>query len=225
MTIERNPLTDIVQQAHDHMVSALSPQAPALDGVAWTAVHLAAVERVVYPAVLRRVPGARSRLRLQLSVDQRLQQALWRLDRRLTGDMASVATPVEILVGRLLPLVEQHAAGEAALLAELCEVLDADGREALAGDLAALMTRAPTRPHPHTPHIRFTDALTFRVESWIDRLRDQMDNRHVPTPRHPRLVHPVGKWGAYLTAQPYPGDRPSGSAKADDRRADAEPRP
>lgn len=219
MEMQLDQLADATQQAHAHVVSALPPQAPTLDGVAWASVHLAAVERALYPAVLRRLPGFRSRVRMQMAVDKRLQQALWWLDRRLTGDMASASTPVEHLVGRLLRRFDEHCAGEAALLAELCEVLDEGGQKTLAGDVAALMTRAPTRPHPHTPHLGFTDPLTFAVESWVDRIRDQMDNRSVCTPRQPRVVHPVGKWGAYLTAQPYPGVRPP-AVDADGRRDD-----
>jgi hypothetical protein len=42
------------------------------------------------------------------------------------------------------------------------------------------------------------------LESWVDRIRDAMDNRTIPTPRPARIALPVGKWGAYLTAQPYP---------------------
>jgi hypothetical protein len=204
METDFHDLADVMQQAHAHTIAALSPDAPTLDGVTWCAVHLAAVERAIYPAVHRRVPEARSRVRRQMAVDHQLQHALWCLDRRLTGNMASALTPVENLAARIRLLVQEHAAGEAALLAELCQFLDEDGQAVLVGDLAALVARAPTRPHPNTPHVRFTDPLTFALESWVDRIRDAMDNRTIPTPRPRRSALPVGKWGAYLTAQPYP---------------------
>jgi hypothetical protein len=123
--------------------------------------------------------------------------------------MASAATSVESLTARIRPVFEEHAAGEAQLLDALCDVLDAHGQAALVDELAALMVRAPTRPHPSTPHVRLTDPLTFTVEGWIDRIRDALDNRTVPTPRRRRVPVPVGKWGAYLTAQPYPVEHAS----------------
>jgi hypothetical protein len=141
---------------------------------------------------------------MQMAVDHRLQHALWELDRRLTGDMSSLSASLDGLTVRLRRLVDEHAAGEAALLTELRQVLDGDEQKALADELAALMVRAPTRPHPHTPHVRMTDALTFAVESWVDRIRDQLDSRIIPTPRPHRVARPVGRWGAYLTGQSFP---------------------
>lgn len=207
-TVEADRLTQAIAQAHDAATAALAPQTITLDGVTWPSVHLAAVERALYPAALQHLPDARHRVHAQMTVDHRLQQALWWLDRRLTGSMDLATIAVDGLVDRIRVLLDEHTAGESVLVQDLCQALDDEQQEVLAARLETLMSRGPTRPHPHTPHRRMTDALTFTVESWVDRIRDQLDSRTICTPRVHRAPHPVGKWGAYLAALPLPPVQP-----------------
>jgi hypothetical protein len=196
-------LSTAVTQPHEAALSGLTTGANPLITITWTSVHLAAVERVLYPAIARRLPGSRMAVRRLMAVDHRLQNALWRLDRRVTGDVRSSSLVVDDLVRQVRDLLAEHAHAEEALLAELQQVLADEEQAALIDRLAGVICRAPTRPHPNTPHSRVTDALAFRIESWCDSIRDSLDCRSIPSPRRVRAPHPIGRWGAYLTAQPF----------------------
>lgn len=204
-------LVDAVEQPHDHALATIEDdRTSSLVAVAWAATHLAAVERVLYPVAARVLPDGRRRVRTQLSWDRRLHKALWRLDRRLTGDVHSALEPVDLLEQDVLDALQQHAAAERSLVTELEQLLDADARRELLQRLDDAVEQAPTRPHPDTPHTRLTDGLLFRLDALGDRWRDLMDNRPVPTPRRRRPALRPGRWGSYLMAAPYPVE-PAGS--------------
>lgn len=208
------------EHSHARALAALDRQgAASLAAVTWTSVHLAAAERVLYPAVLRHVPHARHRVRTQLDADRRLHQALWQLDRQVTGAQAQVRTSAELLVADVRSALAEHAAGEQALLDELHDVTDAAQQDGLAARLAAVSAHAPTRPHPDTFHGRLLGSVSFTVEAWADRVRDAFDGRSVPTPHRLRPTPAVGKWGSYLTAAPRHAEPTDGT----DGRPEAEP--
>ncbi|HVM26657.1 MAG TPA: hemerythrin domain-containing protein [Mycobacteriales bacterium] len=199
-------LTAAVAEPHDRAVEALEDRWP--DAVVWCSAHLSAVDRVLYPALQRHVPGGRREVRRVRAVDHRLQQAVCRLDRRLTGATHLAPIPLPVLGDQVRAALLDHAEAERVLLQALQAILDQQRQEELVHRLADAMTTAPTRPHPHTPHTPLA-AVTGWLDAVADRARDVMDNRVDPTGRPGRAVSPCGRWGCYLMGIPYPQDRPA----------------
>jgi hypothetical protein len=198
-------LIDAVETAHEQICTALDDTGTSsLVAVAWAAAHLAAVERTVYPAAARALPNGRRRVRSQLACDRRLHLALWRLDRRLTGDANASRHPVGDLEEEVRTAARQHATGELSLVGQLERLLDVEAQRALVQRLDDAVLRAPSRPHPNTPHLRLTDGAVFRLDALVDRWRDLMESRPDATPRRRRAVRRPGRWGSYLMAMPYP---------------------
>lgn len=204
-------LAGAVEHAHDAALAALDdPQRDSLGAVTWLSVHLAAVDRVVYRAAERAVPDGAARIAEQRRADHRLVEALWRLDRRLTGDVHQGAVPVATLEQEVRDLLAAHTAGEREVLQGLSAVLDDDALQALSGDLQQAMLRSPTRPHPDVPHGRRTSGVVSWLEGVVDRVRDLLDSRSVPTPHREPVLPRVTRWGTYGTAgtaRPGPDER------------------
>ena len=109
---------------------------------------------------------------------------------------------------RRLPVRLRRFAG--AVLA-LGEVLTPEQQEDLRERLAAALLRSPTRPHPDTRHGRFGGGLAFWFDGVVDRVRDSLDSRSVPTPHRAPVLRPVTRWGAYAlgtTSVRVPPERP-----------------
>lgn len=171
--------------------------------VAWCSAHLVATQRVLYTAAARRLPDGTRRTRVQRAVDHRLLQAVCRLDHKLTGDAQLSSVSVAALGDEVRALLKEHAQAEDRLVAELMTVLDAQEQQQLAQRLAKAMRCAPTRPHPHSGHLPL-GALVARLDACVDRIRDLMDNRVVPTPQALRSARVPGRWACYLMGTPYP---------------------
>ena len=189
---------------HEMAFAALDDaEGSAFAAVAWCSAHLVAAHRVLYAEAAKRLPDGARRVRAQRAVDHRLEQAVCRLDRKLTGDTHLCATSVTELAEDVRGVLSEHAAGEAELVADLIGVLDDEEQEQLATRLARAMRCAPTRPHPHTRRLPL-GALVSRLDACIDRARDLMDNRLAPTPYAARAPRTPGRWGCYLMGTPYP---------------------
>jgi hypothetical protein len=200
---DRDGLRD-VDHAHKHARAALDdPSANSLAAVTWASAHLASVSRVLHPVIAKTLPRGRELVARQSAVDRELQQALWRLDRRLTGDVHLSRAPVADLEEDVREALARHESGEARLVDRLREVLDARQQRELGERLETVLLRSPTRPHPHAG----TRALPFWLDAVVDRVRDSMDNRDVPTPH--KVVRPrrLGRWGAYLLGVPGPEEQ------------------
>lgn len=197
-------LQSAVLAPHDLALAALREVDPGpLAAVAWCSAHLVAVHRVLYAAARRRLPDGQRCVRAQRASDHRLQLALCRLDRRLTGDTHLSSIPVQELADEVRARLHDHAEAEQDLVAGLLTVLSAAEQEQLGTRLAQAMQRAPTRPHPHTRHMPLA-GLVSQLDACVDRLRDLMDNRVVPTPHRIRAAREPGRWGHYLMGTPYP---------------------
>lgn len=203
-------------RAVDHLQAALAePHARALEAlgegspggpvaaVGWCSAHLAAVDRVLYPAVLRHLPKRRRAVRAARAQDRRLQQAVFRLDRRLTGDATLDHIPLADLRDEVRAALQAHAEVEAGLVDDLCAVLPPPERRALTQRLSVVMGTSPTRPHPHVRHTPLSPLVGW-CDALVDRARDAMDNRADPLGRPPRVVAAPGRWGSYLLGIPYP---------------------
>lgn len=195
-----------VTEPHARALEALDGDAPDVPiAVAWCSAHLVAADRMLYAAVQRRVPDGRRLVRGARQIDHTLQQAVCRLDRRLTGDQHLADVPVAVLVDQVRELLQAHADAEHQLVLVLEALLDRPEQQQLAASLSAATGDAPTRPHPHTRHTP-ASGLVARVDAAVDRARDAMDNRVVSVGRRQRATRPVGRWGSYLLGTPYPND-------------------
>lgn len=205
MRTENRDLVSVVAEPHTRARAALQePQQGSLPAVAWCSAHLTAVDTVLYKAVRRQLPrSAREHLRAACRADHALQQAVYRLDRRITGDIHLVHLPVERLAAEVGHALNAHVVAEERVVARLQALLSAQEQQELADALAAATAEAPTRPHPHTRHTPLA-RLVARVDAGVDRVRDVLDNRVAPLGRRTRPARPMGRWGAYLTGTPYP---------------------
>lgn len=214
---QRDLRTD-VEHAHRHARAALDdPAASPLAAVAWLATHLGAVEWVLYPAARSTLPDGPSRVPAQLSTDHRLHAAAHRLDRYATGDVHLGGASRVDLVTAVRRCLDEHEQGELALLDDLCRDLAAEDQTELAERLARALLRSPTRPHPDVHHGRFRGVALW-AEGVVDRTRDLLDSRVVPTPRRPVTLRAVTRWGAYGTAgtvaSPHWDDKPARAVPA-----------
>lgn len=205
------PMSSAVDDPHARALAALErPEPDALAAIAWCSAHLAAADCVLYARAERHVRNGRQRVRGARAIDHTLQQALCRLDRRLTGDVHLAEVTVDDLVHELRKRLLLHVDSERRLVQSLEVVLDRGAQEELADRLREATAVAPSRPHPHTRHTRLAPLLA-RVDAGVDRVRDVMDNRVVPTARPPRTPRRAGRWGCYLMGTPYPEKERSGS--------------
>lgn len=197
-------LLAVVDEPHDLVLAALEdPEVGGLSAVTWCSEHLVAADRVLYRAAQRHVPDAKRRVHAARAADHALQQALCRLDRRLTGDVHLSVRTVDALAEQVRERLQVHAQAERRLVAALVEALAPGEQQELAHRLAAATTAAPTRPHPHTRHTPLS-ALVARVDAVVDRARDVLDNRTVPSDRRVRGARVPGRWGCYLMGAPFP---------------------
>ena len=197
-------LRSSVEGPHELALAGLAGRDPdRLAAVAWCSAHLAAVDRVLYAAAEQRLPDGPQRVHDLRGIDQLVQQAVLRLDRRLTGDTHLSELPVDELADEVRVALREHADHEHALVDELQRVLDRAEQEALTDQLVTAMRHAPTRPHPHTPHTPLSGLVGY-VDAGVDRVRDLMDNRVVPTPHDTRPPRVPGRWASYLMGVPYP---------------------
>ncbi len=198
-------LWQIVEHPHDQALAALrDPETSSLAAVSWGATHLASVARVLHPQARRVLPHGRARLRSVVEADRRLQRALWRLDRRLTGDVHVAAQEVRNLEQDVEVALQEHARREHDLLDELVDQVPQREQEVLATRIADAVRSAPTRPHPDAPTSGVAGALAYRIDAGADHLRDLMDSRVVPTPHDVRAPQAVSRWGAYVMGAPFP---------------------
>ncbi len=219
-SVADHSLTSAVEQPHGEALRCLDdPDAGALCAVTWAAAHLAAVGRVVYPVARKVLPDGASRVRGLLEVDRRLQQALWRLDRRMTGDVHLCHIPEDVLEDRVREWLDRHAQLERALVDDLRAALGEEQERDLVQQLADVMPHAPTRPHPDTPRFLALTTLAFKLDALADHLRDVMDNRRVPTPRLTKPALKPGLWGSYLMGTPYRDDAERAERPEDARTA------
>ena len=212
-------LADAVLHPHAQAAAALDdPGTSSLAAVTWLAAHLAATEQCLYTLARRRLPDGAARVRELVVVDQRLHDALWRLDRRLTGDVHLRGDDVDELERAVRARLEEHAERERTLLEELALALDEAEVADLVEQTASVLRHAPTRPHPHTSHHPWVSGAMFRLDAFADRLRDLMDNRDVPTPHDVPVPREAGRWGSYLLGRPYgwPGIDPGSDDETDD---------
>jgi hypothetical protein len=197
-----------LEHPHQATLAALDDLgADPLAAITWTCTHLASVARVLHPQARRVLPDSHHRMNAVAAADHALQDATWWLDRRLTGDARVAAHDVEELKDAVRIALDLHTTLEHGLVLELVQHLTPAEQQTLAARLAEAVRRGPTRPHPNTPLRGPLAAIGFRVDAEADHVRDLIDSRSWPTPHDHPQARASGRWGAYLTAAPYPPER------------------
>jgi hypothetical protein len=176
-----------------------------LDAVWWLSTHLAASDKVLHRELWRSATH-RPEVRAQRLRAREIEDLLWTVDHRLTGDSRVSAGPVQPLVAELLGRAREYADTERSLLGELTAQVGDERRRELAARYLRAVRRAPTRPHPLMQRMRRLNYVLFRLEGATDHVRDVLDSRHVPqlAPRRPRTA---GRWDHYVVGSPsWTGD-------------------
>ncbi len=200
-------LLQALHRPHESASAALGDgRADSIAAVTWLATHLGAVARVLHPVLSKRLPEGGPRVRVLADVDRQLQRALWRLDRRLTGDVHAAAGEVGALERAVEAALRQHVRHEAAAVDELVQLLTEREQAELAERLEHAVRHAPTRPHPDAPVRGPVAGIAYRIDVGADRLRDLMDNREVPSPHDVPIPLVPGRWGAYVMGRHFPTD-------------------
>jgi hypothetical protein len=167
--------------------------------------HLAAMWRTVYPQADGQL-GADGKLRtVCLSHAREVEWTLRLLECQLSGEASATGLPVLAVSAVLAQRLGSYVLAERALVTWLEDQLAAEGREELARKYRRVLTRAPTRPHPHCPRSGPLCRAAFWLHSRWDRLLDTMDSR-------PGVGHD------FLMPSPSGAAAPAGSPEEGGRR-------
>jgi hypothetical protein len=176
--------------------------------LAMSSEHLAAAEEVLYPAARRRLTDGRDQVSAQMHLSRQLERVLRDIEGSLYGDVFVADAARAGLWDEAARLLAQHAEGERKLVARLTETLDHDEQRKLGESFAAAVERAPTRPHPYSPHSAVLGRVSNRLWSLADRAMDTMDNRSVPHKPAPPHAPADSRWGQYVLGQPAFDEEP-----------------
>ena len=156
------------------------------DVVGWLSRHLAALDRVVYPAAARQLPHARPVIHAQRARGRELERVLRGLHAHLNGDGSAPLRELPRLHSQLQQTLREHSQGERRLHEQLRRTLPAQDWERLTVRYRATLAHGPTRPHPFNPHAGLAGRLAYRAAAAVDRLLDVLESRPVhPLPPQP----------------------------------------
>ncbi len=154
------------------------------DVVAWLSGHVAALDRVISPAVSRHLSWARRATTMQQARTRQLERTLRRLHAHLNGDAGTPLPELHRLHSQLLQTLAEHDHGAQALILQLQQSLAAQDFQGLIDRYEAGSRHGPTRPHPGISHSGLVGHLAYRAAAVCDRVLDVLDSRAVhPIPR------------------------------------------
>jgi hypothetical protein len=187
-----------LEDAHARLLHLVDhPQVHPLDGIVWFSAHLTAMHHVIHPAA-RRVLSDRQIVDALRRGTIRIERSLRRLEQLYCGDALGAGLDGAWASHELVHQLNEQAELEHELLHRLSAALTVEQQQELLASYEHALERAPTRPHPHTPHGRRLEALVFFVNARRDRLMDTMDSRPIPTPHPLRKAVKNGRWSDYL---------------------------
>jgi hypothetical protein len=187
-----------LEDAHARLLDLVDhPQVRPLDGIVWFSAHLTAMHHVIHPAA-RRVLGDRDVVNALRRGTVRIERSLRQLEQFYCGDALAAGVDGAWASHELVDRLNEQAEIEHQVLQRLAAVLSVEQQEELMAAYQHALERAPTRPHPHTPHGRRLEALVFFVNARRDRIMDTMDSRPIPTPHPLRKAVKNGRWSDYV---------------------------
>lgn len=181
--------------------------------VAAASKHLHAADAVLLPAARRTCPTGAELVRDCVRSVRALEVELAHLKAHEYGSTYERTVPwsrVWEAVETSLADVRRH---EQEVADQLTDALPPDRQADLCDRLASAEARAPSRPHPYTPHTGVAGAVGRRLMGWADRFWDAAENRMVPEPERPPRKRP-GLLAQYLLADPR-FDEPEPPAERD----------
>jgi hypothetical protein len=170
--------------------------------MAATSRHLAAVDAVLLPAVGHAAPDGDTLVHEYLEVAKQLELTLSRLKARLYGEAHAIYRSWPALWEEAQERLERHNRLEMRVLETLLQHGDPDELDELAERLFHAETRAPTRPHPYTPHTGWVSGLSRRLWALADRFWDNAEGRMIPDPVRPAHHQHDSLVAQYLVADP-----------------------
>lgn len=148
--------------------------------------HLAAVDDVLLPRARKELSHGHARVHDYVRHARRLEQTLHLLKARLYGDATALSWTWEEVWDGIDGWLEDHVSHEQALIHALSDHLTTAEAQGLAVKLPVAEERAPTRPHPYTPHTGALGRIAHRLWARADSFWDDAEGRIVPSRRRPR---------------------------------------
>lgn len=146
--------------------------------VALESAHEAAEELVIWPAVRRRCPDGEDLVFQASSQERQAKRALNELNSIKAGN-----TEFDECVNTVAAHARAHITYEQnQIWPRLADHLSSTDADLLAARWVDARRRGPTRPHPHTPPMPAILATHGYIVSRLDRARDALTGRTVPTP-------------------------------------------
>lgn len=171
--------------------------------LAATSRHLAAVDSAVLPMVRRRLPDGSSRVHEYLQQARRLEHSLAMLKARLYGEAHAVHASWPRVWTEVRRQLTRHNKMERALVEALIEELSPEERDDLAQSVYRSEIKAPTRPHPYTPHTGMAGLIARRLWAVADRFWDTAEGRVIPDPVRPRAHKADSLMAQYMLGIPH----------------------
>ncbi|MFL6091259.1 MAG: hemerythrin domain-containing protein [Aeromicrobium sp.] len=164
--------------------------------------HLAAVEDVLLPRARRTLTDGQEKVHAYVHHARSLESDLHQLKAKLYGDATNDRATWDLLWDDIVEQLNEHTRHEMSLVHGLCEELDPEGARQLASELAAAEERAPTRPHPYTPHTGWMGRLAHRVWRIADQFWDEAEGRLIPHREPKPPARPDSLMHRYFTGAP-----------------------
>lgn len=201
---EHEHIRALADEAHSVVVTAEEPRIRYRVTDTFSSVlsrHLAAVEDVVLPAAHKEIPSGHELVRSYVHHAREMEDALHRLKGRLYGDGTAHAD-WESLWTEIIANLDAHARHEESLIHDLAARMNADETRHLVERLKAAEERAPTRPHPYSPHTGWLGRLTHRFWRIADNFWDQAEGRLIPHREPKQPARPDTLMHRYFTGAP-----------------------
>ncbi|PSL06759.1 hypothetical protein CLV30_102147 [Haloactinopolyspora alba] len=171
--------------------------------------HIATVEDVLYPRARRLLPRTDGLAAEQVRIARNVEHTMRAIEGTYYGDAYAPAGPREPWWALMADLLAEHDRAERVLLARLCAAMSPDELDELTVRFATVLERAPTRPHPYSPHSPRLSRWQHRFWAVADRMMDAMDNRVIPTKPRTRHGAPDSLLTQYLVGSPRSARSPA----------------
>jgi hypothetical protein len=137
----------------------------------------------------------------QVHLARHIERVMRAIEGSLYGEIHDLPLSRQQMWDELVGLLDDHDRTEEEAVAELAERLTPEQQESFGAAFTGAVRRAPTRPHPYSPHSHALGRWSHRMWSLADRAMDEMDGRVIPH-EPPKPASPKTLWGQYLLGQP-----------------------
>jgi hypothetical protein len=164
--------------------------------------HLAAVDDVLLAEAKDDLAAGHEWVQYYVRHTRTLEQSLHRLKGWIYGDVTSQQVDWHGVWREMSALLDDHVRLEHTLADELLKRLGHDEEARVAERLRVAQERAPTRPHPFTPHTGLAGRITHRLWRIWDSFWDHAEGRVVSHGPLKQPEHPDSLGHRYFTGAP-----------------------